>query len=118
MALEAGYEDPDIMHVLTTRPIWFQSLIHPRRITLGEFHESGVHLTPISKNYDEAFVMYREYAAVFCIVIPSSSSCSGKAADLGCASGYNKLGRHVVLHLQCCSVDHDTEQAHCTAKDM
>lgn len=70
MALEAGYEDPDIMHVLTTRPVSFQSLIHPCRITLGEFHESGVHLTPISKNYDEAFVMYREYAAVFCIVSP------------------------------------------------
>lgn len=29
------------------------------RVALGEFYESGVHLTPAVHNYKEAFNMYR-----------------------------------------------------------
>jgi hypothetical protein len=53
-----------------------------------------VHVIPVAHNYAEAFNMYRKYFVTFLQIhhTRSAHAPSGKAADAGSASGYNKLG--------------------------
>jgi len=78
MAIDAGFEDPDVMHVLQTlRPTFNVSCLRCR-VILGEFHESGVHLEPARPNYDEAFAMYRKFLVPLCLLAPKFHQCNAR----------------------------------------